>query len=73
MKFDITRANFRKHGVGPPVEEANAVRVGDKIRWVIELETLEELMAIVSREGELIVYPPNPDIPAIQIYDDYIE
>ena len=45
----------------------------------ITVNSLEELMDIVNKEGKVIIYPkddinnPVENMPAIMIYDTYIE
>ena len=45
--------------------------------WEIEVNTVEELMAIIEETGEPIILSRESynykDMPLIQIYDDYIE
>ena len=38
--------------------------------WIINIETLADLMAFCERNGPVII---EADPPAIMIYDDYLE
>jgi hypothetical protein len=64
MKFEINRATDI-FGKVPPCE--GAIRDGDE--WVIEINTLEDLMALMQVVGfELVLSTKR-----ITIYDTYIE
>ena len=41
--------------------------------WKIRFETLEELMAFISREGQIVIGPDFNEDLSITIYDDYLE
>ncbi len=43
--------------------------------WSIEINSIEELMAFVAHNGEIIIKPEgyNTKSPEIEIYDDYRE
>lgn len=67
MRFKIDRARtpHRDRHLEPPV--ASAKRAGDD--WVVELGSLDDLMALMNESGfDLIVRPDR-----ITLYDDYIE
>ena len=50
-------------------------RLEDIKAWEIEINTLEELMTLYNKYGELIINTPwsNHVTPQIEIYDDYRE
>ena len=54
---------------GKPCEEAYK----DVNEWIVEFETLADLMEFVEKYGELIIYPASGGLPEITIYDDYME
>ena len=62
MIFTITRTSL--WGDAQPCEEA--VKAGEK--WVIEINSLEDLSKLADKYGELVFYISN-----IEIYDDYRE
>jgi hypothetical protein len=48
----------------------------DQRWWAIEIESLDDLLALAEKEGEIIVKAPSKytdDLPEIEIYDDYRE
>ena len=50
--------------------------LGEYDSWGIEINTLEELMELKNRVGEELVIGRswnNPEMPMIEIYDDYRE
>lgn len=57
------------------VENGMIVRdMQERIRWVIDIENLEQLMELQRKYGELILNTDdNNNDPAIEIYDDYRE
>ena len=65
MKFEITRASHWSKT--KPCKEA----VKEDGKWMIEINSLEELMALIEKYDEFIIYSSEP--PSIMIYDDYIE
>ena len=51
-------------------------RLDDKKGWVIEINSLEELIEFSKEYGELVVSnftSTNYEVPTIEIYDDYRE
>jgi len=63
MRFEIERTD----GLGQPCQKATR---GDDGLWYVELEALEELMALITEVGEWIIVKPQP---AIEVYNDYRE
>ena len=78
MKFMIERTSCYC-GSEPPCEGASFFSHDDKwneTKWSIEINSLEELIALAEKEGEVIVSAPCPeknDLPCIEIYDTYRE
>lgn len=75
MKFLITRASDDLNSTQPPCEGARKLTNGE---FGIKLNSLEELMALAEDvKCPLIIYiydsSDTSSLPAIQIYDDYIE
>lgn len=77
MKFLITRASDDLKSTQPPCEGARKLTNGE---FGIKLNSLEELMALAEGiKCPLVIYPvydspvDKSPLPAIQIYDDYIE
>lgn len=50
--------------------------ITEKLKWVIDIDTLEELMEFIKREGEIVISPAQPKrgaiYPHIVIYDGYL-
>lgn len=62
-------------GTNHRVEKGEIIRdFPNQSAWCIEVETLEELMALYQKEGPLMIeaYLFNRDEPGIQIVDDYL-
>ena len=74
MKFEIKRTSLDPyiHGDVPPCEEA--IRESDYV-WSIEVGSLEELVSLCSKYGDLIIerYSRTGEVDTIEIYDDYRE
>ena len=67
MKFRITRTSVC-YDV-KPCEKAVKGKIGENERdWLIEINTLEELIELVEKEGQIIVSKDNSQ-PEIEIYD----
>jgi hypothetical protein len=64
MKFSIVRASAYLDEDKQPTP--SATKEGDE--WVVEISTLEELLALQAAEGDLILTGRD-----IWIYDDYME
>ena len=76
MKFDIIRVS--NYGADKqPCEEAKKYKGlrGYDDEYEVEVKTLEELLALIDREGQIIVEPYGDDEHPyqIEIYDDYRE
>ena len=78
MKFIIERTSCYS-GSEQPCEGASIFSHDDKwdeTKWSIEINSLEDLMALAGKEGELIVAAPceaTYNLPSIEIYDTYRE
>ena len=74
MKFEIKRTSLDPyiHKDVPPCEEA--IRESDYV-WSIEVGSLEELVSLCSKYGDLIIerYSRTGEVDTIEIYDDYRE
>lgn len=79
MKFEIYRTSdcCREK---QPCEGAKQVRIGSAVHdavYEIEIDTLEDLLELVEREGEVIIGNSDKDKTGyefeIEIYDDYRE
>lgn len=71
MRFVISRTSYymSSHKAVPPVD--GAVKVTDEQGrpvWVMDIESLEDLVALTEREGEIVLSGSF-----IEIYDDYRE
>jgi len=67
------RANGKNHKV---LANGYIARQEDDVeRWSIELNTLEEIMAFIAENGQIIISEEdyNCPNPTIEIYDDYRE
>ncbi len=40
--------------------------------WTIKIDSIEDLMGLIGKEGEVIVQNNNYGIPEISIFDDYL-
>jgi len=67
--------NWQQHGSDHQVKNGIATRMIPWERWVVEIESLEDLLAHIDKwESETIVYGKKSDgLPSIEIYDDYRE
>ena len=66
MIFIIDRASSLSDEDKAPCEGAELVKGTHE--WAIEIKTLDELMSLVEREGNLIL-----GVGQITIYDDHVE
>lgn len=67
-----TQEGFFNHRV----ENGHIKRDWKEQKWVIEINSLEELNAFVEKYGDIIIenyYFGNSEHTAITIYDDYVE
>lgn len=83
MVFEIDRASKWGDYVNePPCDKAYKTEITQTNGWnetktvkryVVNIDTLEELMQFVEIEGKIVVYPARNATPQITIYDDWIE
>lgn len=76
MKFNIVRASNGWKSNSPKPTHGAALGPDGKT-WEIEINTLDDLLELIEREGEIIIdhYKLNgkEDQGRILLYDDYIE
>lgn len=72
MRFRISRADYGKSGQ-PTAGAFDVVETWPdgypERRWFIEINTIEELMALIEREERDLIVGRD----SITIYDDYVE
>jgi len=69
MKFKISRTSQMWREKEKPCEEASIVEIENEACWVVEFDTLEELVKFSVRYKEVIICSKDE----IEIYDDYRE
>ena len=68
------RKNFVEEGFDHKVTKDGIMRSLEKFYWVIEFNTLEELMNFTDQEGRIVIESEkDTDYKNIVIYDDYLE
>lgn len=83
MRFSITRTSSA-YQEEPPCPEATtdgSKTIFAETKWTVDLATIEDLVALVQREHQIIIAPPERAIgehPAgelyqLEIYDSYRE
>ena len=78
MKFRIKRTSDVPMEA-QPCEGAYIDAKGKKwevYKWAIDINSLEDLMKLTEKVGDIIVSPPHEETdnhPSIEIYDDYRE
>lgn len=75
MKNKYIGEDWYKEGKNHRVENGHIKRDFEDKHWFIDIESLEDLMELYEREGQLIIESVygNPNIPCIEIYDNYRE
>lgn len=83
MIFEIDRASmYGNFTETKPCDEAYKTEITQTNGWnetktvkryVVNIDTLEELVQFVEREGKIVVYPARNATPQITICDDWIE
>lgn len=64
MRFEIDQTQCK---LERPCQKATR---GNDSLWYVEIETLEELMALIAEVGEWIIVKPQP---SIEVYNNYRE
>lgn len=72
MKFRTTKASGCWN-VCPPFENVFQDKKGDFEDWFININSIDELLKIVSEEDVIVSIGRLNKMPKIMIYDDYIE
>lgn len=69
------RNDWYKRGTNHRTEDDLIKRDFDACGWMIELSTLEDIMAFIAKNGRIIMSPSddNPSLSQIEIYNDYRE
>lgn len=80
MKFTVRRASEKPYeGTYKETIHYKDDRFRDEEKWIIELNTLDDLMAFINENGHAVIINsgetayPQRNLPDIIIYDDYIE
>lgn len=79
MKFEIERTSFwYKDKMKEPCEGAVLMKEGTSTTdpvYTIDIESVEDLVELMKREGEIIIKASYEDggLPGIEIYDTYRE
>ncbi|NCU26025.1 hypothetical protein EOM86_04805 [Candidatus Nomurabacteria bacterium] len=72
-KFADREGLWRSKGINHRVNSRGYIQREDERKgFLIEINTLEELVAFVDEVGDIIISKDNP-MPEIEIYDDYRE
>lgn len=74
MRFYVTRTSL--HSDQKPCDEAFSTIVDNSKRWMIEVDSLSELIDLKTKYGDLIIQENivgNDSLLEIEIYDDYRE
>ena len=79
MEYIITKTSEWKHGIYPPCKNAKEKTVlywgKPEWVWVVEINTLEDLMELQNEHGDIIIRDSIKfdGYKEIVIYDDYME
>lgn len=74
LRWKFERERWFKEGWNHRVENGQITRDRFKHGWFVEINTLEELLAFQNECGHAIIVSSrlsNPEIMAIEIFDDY--
>jgi hypothetical protein len=72
-KFADREGLWRSKGINHRVDSRGYIqREDERDGFLIEINSLEELVAFIDEVGEIIISKDNP-MPEIEIYDDYRE
>ena len=73
QKYSHREGLWRSKGINHRVNDIGYIqREDEREGWLIEINTLEELIELVEKEGAIVVSKEDPQ-PEIEIYDDYRE
>lgn len=76
MIYEITRTSVWCEE-DKPCEDAIKKTVstphGELTVWTIEINTIEDLLSFISKNGKIILHPCKNEAPSIEIYDSYRE
>lgn len=74
MIFEVRRASVMKRGPDHPPCRSWPARYEGRA-WVVEIDTLDDLLRFIEAEGDDIVVAKGPPggRAEIMIYDDYLE
>ena len=73
MKFNIVRtSNYDAKPTEDSVYVGTYGYFGYKM-YTIEIRTLEELMKLIEKEGQIVISPNSKGLPTIKIYDVWWE
>lgn len=84
MKFRVRRTSRSSFSKEKPCEDAYLDKFVpdtndnyfDQSYWAIDIDSLDALLALSEKEGEIIVSAPceyTDNLPEIEIYDDFRE
>lgn len=81
MKFEISSVLYDDGrgrlltDVYPKLKKLRVVNIAGRYggKGLINLETLDDLMAVISATGKALIVGKDEDGPYIQIYDDFVE
>lgn len=65
--------DFRANGINHREEDGHIARDFIKQCYLVEINTLEELMEIKNKYGDIIIWDWSYDYPILEIYDNYRE
>lgn len=72
-RFAHREGLWRSKGINHRVDSRGYIQREDERKgFLIEINTLEELVAFVDEVGDIVISKDNP-MPEIEIYDDYGE
>ena len=70
MIFTVSRTNVSEYGDKPPCDGARQMKVNDLDSvWVIEIESLAQLMEFQSKYGDVIIREGSLGWYHLEIYD----
>ena len=71
MLFEVSRTSVSEYGDKPPCDGARQMKVNDLDSvWVIEIESLAELMEFCGKHGDVVLRDGMTGWRHLEIYDD---